>query len=86
MTEQSKIEAVIDDLRGTCSSLDAVAERHDIDPNDAGLCDAIDAQIFNCADCGWWCEMHEEVSAFAGLDEWTCSECAKDNHGWDGEE
>ena len=29
---------------------------------------------------------YEEVSAFAGLDEWTCRDCAETNHGYEGEE
>lgn len=80
------IQSIIDDLRGTCDSLDAVAERHGRDAMDSALCDALDQQIFLCTDCGWWCEMHEEVSAFADLDEWTCRQCAQDNHGYDGDE
>ena len=85
MSDQSKIDAVIDELRGTCKSLDEVANHNNIDPMDEKLCDAIDQEIFQCHECGWWCEMHEEVSAFAGLDEWTCAQCAKENHDWDGD-
>lgn len=81
-----KHQAIINELRGTCESLDAVAERNGIDQMDTELCDAIDAEIFKCAECGWWCEMHEEVSAFADLDEWTCRDCAQSNHGYDGDE
>ena len=80
------IEAVIHELRGTCESLDSACDRNGIDPCSRKVTDALDSQIFNCAECGWWCEMHEEVSSFAGLDEWTCRQCAMENHGWDGEE
>lgn len=86
MGDASKISAVIDALRGTCETLDHVADQHNIDPMDASLCDAIDQEIFKCNDCGWWCEMHEEVSAFADIDEWTCRQCAVENHGWDEEQ
>ena len=81
-----KHQAIINELRGTCENFDAVAERNGVDPMDTALCDAIDAEIFKCAECGWWCEMHEEVSAFADLDEWTCRECAQSNHGYEGYE
>ncbi len=79
------IRTVIEELCGTCDSLYAVADRVGIDPMDTALCDAIDAEIFQCAECGWWCEMREEVSAFAGLDEWTCRDCAQSNHGYEGD-
>ena len=81
-----KHQEIINELRGTCESLDAVAERNGVDPMDTALCDAIDAEIFKCAECGWWCEMHEEVSAFADLEEWTCRDCAQANHGYEGDE
>lgn len=81
-----KYQHIVDELRGTCDSLDTVAERHGVDPMDTALCDALDAEIFKCAECGWWYEMHEEVSAFADLDEWTCRDCAQSNHGYDGDE
>jgi len=80
------IQKVVDELRGSCDSLQSVAERHGLDPDSELLTDAVDQQIFLCSECGWWCEMHEEVSAFAGLDEWTCRQCAQDNHGYEGNE
>ena len=86
MTKDEAIQAVIDELRGTSESLDTVADAHGIDPMDQDLCDQIDQSIFLCAECAWWCEMNEEVSEFFDLEEWTCRQCAIDNHGYDGEE
>lgn len=53
-----RIEEIIDDLRGTCKSIDNVLEDGE-DPMDPELTDAIDNAIFCCVVCEWWCDLDE---------------------------
>lgn len=66
-------EEIADELRGTCASLHEVLERHDMRDaaNNTEFCHQLDAQVFECTGCSWWCE-HSEMSE--GQD-WVCSEC-----------
>ena len=86
MGKQDKINAIIHEISGTTLSLGDVAEKYGLSDLDDDLCASVDKSIFQCAECSWWCEMHEEVSEFAGLSEWTCRDCAETNHGYDGDD
>lgn len=83
---EGKIQTLIDDLTGTTNSLESKCEDLGLDPLSPEVTGAVDQQIFQCTECSWWCEMHDESSEFCGHDEWICGDCARDNHGWNGEE
>lgn len=68
------IQIIIHDLLGTCQSLDEVCRKHGMEGEDAlteGAHDAIDAEIFRCSFCSWWCECFEGSDD----DEPVCEDC-----------
>jgi len=72
------IETVIDNLRGTATgSLESECEAVGLSSDDEEVTAAVDQQIFNCTQCGWWCEIDEKASDDHGLDEWTCRQCCE---------
>jgi hypothetical protein len=64
---------LIEHLRGTCKSLAQGCT--DFGTDEDLLCQedlaAIDAEIFLCESCGWWCERSEEKEDEPGV----CIEC-----------
>jgi len=70
-------QKLIDNLRGTTNTLQSEAELLGLDPDDPGLCLDIDNEIFECAVCGWWCDISEESSEEHGLDDLTCGDCCE---------
>jgi hypothetical protein len=71
-------QTIVDHLNGTCGSIIDALRSHDMDEsleNDLDFCAFIDDQIFQCHVCGWWCEISEECSDDAGLEELTCRDC-----------
>jgi hypothetical protein len=58
--EDFDVQKLIEDLQGTCSSID---DHLPEGMNWENLTDedheAIDNEIFLCAECGWWCEACE---------------------------
>lgn len=67
-SEFSSVADAIDWLRGTCNDLlDIPAE----------WLAEIDAEIFLCEACGWWCEQSENV----GADGQVCVDCCDENEG-----
>lgn len=75
MVTKEIIENVIDDLRGTCSSLDKVLDYYGSSFEELSLenCDQIDSEIFNCECCGWWCDISELSSKID--DALVCTDC-----------
>ena len=74
MNIHTKFNEIVEEYQGTCNFLsqedEQFLEEHD-------LFQKLDDQIFNCVNCGWWCEIHEEVgSEFTG--EMICSDCWDD--------
>lgn len=62
-------EEAADELLGTCETGDEVCERMGIDVSD--LEDRMaEEDIFRCATCGWWCEMHEMAD-----EDGNCEDC-----------
>ena len=87
MSISKKIENLIDRLRGTTNSMQSECEELGLDPVDDKVCLSVDEAIFECHECGWWCDQSEEASEFVDdVEEWTCRQCCMDNHDWDGEE
>ena len=74
------IAKMIDHLRGSANGMDTACEDFELDPSDAAVTEAVDAEIFSCCDCNWWCPIEEESSELVGHDEWICYDCARDNH------
>ena len=60
------IEEVIDRLRGTCM------ESFDQDLYTMDELQYLDENIFDCARCGWWCDI-DEANSFNG--ENFCDDC-----------
>jgi len=73
-----KIDKFIEELLGSCLSLDVALSRFDMDYSD--LTEehnaAIDNEIFLCSDCDWWCELPEMSED--GLCE-SCKEAQEDS-------
>lgn len=86
MTKADKIQTLIHRLSGSTDSMSHVCEELGLSDLDDEVTSAVDQEIFNCSDCNWWCEQSEESSEFIEHDEWICSQCAMENHGWDGEQ
>lgn len=70
-----ELETLINDLQGTCNSLDTYIEE-ELDVGDY-LCAedyaAIDEAIFLCTECGWWCPQDENVAEDG--EEGVCRDC-----------
>ncbi len=64
--EKLSIDEVIDALRGTCEDIDA-------DEYSADELLKLDGEIFQCATCGWWCDIDE----YNAVDE-VCDDCVED--------
>jgi len=71
------INDLIESLNGTCNSLDSALpegmEYDDLTTEDHA---EIDANIFCCATCGWWCEIG---GANSGDDGDVCGDCVEDD-------
>lgn len=75
------MQDVIYDLQGTCQSLQAVLERHGLEDTEE-VTQAIDAEVFCCETCDWWCERSEESVGSPG----NCDECEPDEEDPEDEE
>lgn len=56
------LQQIVEDLKGQASKdLPEVCEDNGIDYESLQLEDLyyIDSEIFNCEQCGWWCEINE---------------------------
>jgi hypothetical protein len=73
---RERIDEIIDFLRGTCLTLAAALE-DDEDGEDEDLTAGIDAEIFECAGCGWWCEQSEAHEGPMGD---VCDDCHGESH------
>lgn len=69
------LDYIIDDLRGTCKVLDAVAEEYGIEELTLEDLEYIENWIFLCINCGWWCDRGEEVM------DGTCQDCYDEEYG-----
>lgn len=68
------IREVIEQLKGSCDDIDsALPDRMDLEDltNDDYI--AIDTEIFQCEQCGWWCEICEQAE-----DSEICEDCKND--------
>ena len=61
------IDKMIDRLRGTCN------EPFPIEDYTLEDLAHLDEEIFQCVDCGWWCDI-SELSAIPS-DECSCTDC-----------
>jgi hypothetical protein len=83
------MEQLVDHLQGTCKDLNAGCEElleHELCDyvNELEACNYIDERIFNCAQCGWWCEAGDWVPYEALInpgDGDICMDCGREN-GW----
>ena len=54
------IDYIIQSLQGTCGSLSEFLNEYlDEGFDEIELCEAIDANIYQCEECGWWVEVSE---------------------------
>lgn len=69
------IDEVIKALQGTCTTIDDhLPEGMDWNDLTSEDHEAIDNEIFLCAECGWWCELCEQAEDTD--DEPKCTDCA----------
>ena len=71
------INVIIDDLRGTCKSIDESVESNypgmeysDLTTEDF---EKVDSEIFECTQCNWWCDQDECKEDESG--QWVCEGC-----------
>lgn len=77
LAELDEYNALIEQLRGTCDTLDNVLFREDKEhlQDHMPFLDYMDNHIFQCTQCSWWCEISEaEDSAYGEL---ICNDCAE---------
>lgn len=67
------VDDAIADLQGTCQSLEQVLDRHGLADTEE-VTQAIDAEVFCCSQCDWWCERNEENNEEGGV----CTDCMPD--------
>lgn len=68
-------DRVAEKLEGTCVSLEQALELLGLDDgliDDGDFCHALDARVFCCEDCGWWCGPDEQNDRGSG---WVCDDC-----------
>ncbi len=70
-------EDIAHELRGTCKHLSAILEENDMDgaDNDLEFCRRLDAVVFCCESCEWWCEVDE--MAEEGDSHGVCFDCSE---------
>lgn len=76
-------QKIVDTLQGQCmESLQSAIEHHypEMSEDDLTLDDHyfIDNEIFECSQCGWWCEISEESGV--DEDEMICNNCAEEEN------
>ncbi len=61
MLNDKLMDEILDDLQGTCQSLEDVLDSHNMELDDLSMKDLgyIDDSIFVCDCCGWWYELGE---------------------------
>ena len=74
-------QKLADNLQGTCKSIDDGLR--DIDREDDELTidehRELDGLVFECAECGWWCEAGEANENPDGSGEDLCDDCKGDD-------
>jgi len=80
MPDLTQWDSIVNELRGSCLSLEEVLEDHDAETllDDMGFLKHLDGHIFQCTTCGWWFDHDDEASEEFGLEEWTCLECCRE--------
>jgi hypothetical protein len=71
---QQRLETIIKELVGTSKSLYDVCNDEELD--DPQVAAHVDAHIFECSCCSWWCELSDASERHRG--ELRCDECAED--------
>lgn len=66
--EHRDVQLIIDELRGTCQSIESLYPEALDDPE---FCAALDEELFLCEECEWWCERSEESEEREGY----CEDC-----------
>jgi len=80
MLNDMVINEIIDDLQGTCQSIEDVLVEYELEYDDLDSKDfeAIDDAIFNCVCCGWWYDL-AEISTDVE-DDTVCARCVEDGN------
>ena len=67
---------IVEELNGSCDSLNQVLENHEADAleDDTDFLGFLDDHIFNCVCCGWWFPI-SEVTTDETQDELACNSC-----------
>ena len=70
-----RIEAIIEDLKGTCRSMSDACNSYGCEFDDLTTeeLEDLDNEIFCCDTCGWWCE----ISDMCDDGENNCRDCAE---------
>lgn len=77
-TMEQLADRAIAELAGTSRCFhDLGPEFEDAHNNSAEFNALIDDAIFCCEQCGWWCEISEQVEDENG--EWLCNDCGGQN-------
>lgn len=78
MTAVADAVEIADALRGTSLSLQGVLTDHGMESaeNDTAFCARLDAEVFCCEVCEWWCDTSEMSARFE--DRIMCDDCASE--------
>lgn len=77
MITKETAQEIIEHLKGSCDSLEQTCEDFKVDTDEFlnQYADILDDQIFNCENCGWWCETSE--IALNINDRLICTDCCE---------
>lgn len=76
ITPRDKAVIIAEKLQGTPQSLANVLFHEGMSlglENNVDFCAEIDQLVFECSECGWWCERSEESEHEEGV----CTDCCK---------
>ena len=76
---QELIQNIIEEIQGTCCSLDEICQRYDLYEEDLTMeeLEEIDQEVFCCTSCGWWYQTGEGLGSCPDGDHY-CDHCSED--------
>lgn len=75
---QDQLNQLIENLKGTTSSIDQEASKLGFEEDDLTMeqFEYIDSEIFLCEECGWWCSIGDLALGASNLTDMVCEDCA----------
>ena len=75
---QEQLDQLIENLKGTMSSIDQEANQLGFEEDDLTIeqLEYLDSEIFCCEECGWWCSIGDLALGASNLTDMVCEDCA----------